>query len=199
MSTMLYMFAFEPPPDLAAGIHLIRVAFSKKYHAYEALKPPVHITMYDPIEISFQESAAFENGIAKLQKWADQYKPVNIKLLNYNFFHDASGRSGMKPVVYIDVDGGPGLKELHKELLIELRRYKWLEKRHKTFKPHITIAYRDTNPRFFPQMKEDYSNQSFEASFICNELHLWRHTGNSWQTIQTFQFNDKPAQLSLFN
>src|SRR5437870_1728391 len=97
-SSVLYMFAIMPPQSLSAEIHEERVDLFKKYKFTTALKPPVHITLFDPFEIETDEAAGFERRIDFLQRWAERQRRFQVRLQNYNFFNNTR-----RPVVYIDV------------------------------------------------------------------------------------------------
>jgi 2'-5' RNA ligase len=192
-STVLYMFAIMPPQSLSSEINDRRVDFFKKYKFTTALKPPVHITLFDPIEIAADEAPEFERRMDFLQRWAERQRRFQIRLQNYNFFSNPR-----RPVVYIDVLKNLHLKQLQARFLDELKKYTGIARRRAAYKPHVTIAYRDVEPEAFPAIKEDYNQQNFQASFECNTFFLWRHNRNNWQIVKEFRLNGKEEQLSLF-
>jgi 2'-5' RNA ligase len=90
----LYMFAIMPPHSLALKIDDERKNFAEKYKCIKALKPPVHITLYEP----FKSPSKIEQEITDIHSWAERQKPFQVDVKNFNFFrHSAS------PVIYIDV------------------------------------------------------------------------------------------------
>ena len=64
----LYMFALMPPPALTQRIEDERRNFAEDYKAIKALKPPVHITLYEP----FKDLPEVEKDIAGLRSWAER-------------------------------------------------------------------------------------------------------------------------------
>jgi 2'-5' RNA ligase len=187
------MFAIMPPPDLSSRIHNERINFAEEYNFVRALKPPVHITLFDPFEIPVTAIPAFEKEMASIQKWADKQTPFEIKLNNFGFFDNPKN-----PVLYIDTALNEALKELHRGFINELKKYLPIEKKKSGYKPHITIGYRDINPEVFPTIKLAYSKKRFKASFNCNAFYLWKHNRQNWQVLKEYSFKNINNQLSLF-
>jgi 2'-5' RNA ligase len=191
--TVLYMFAITPPPDLAHAIHQVRLNFSDKYKFKKALKPPVHITLFPPFKIPTPTTTSFEQDVQSLKNWSEKLDPFDIQLDDYNFFHNRRS-----PVLFIDVIRNTQLNKLHTDFLKEFQKYYNFEKPKDTYKPHITIGYRDVTPESFPAIKTDYSKQKFSAVFNCDKFFLWKHDGQNWQVLQEFLLTGKKEQLALF-
>ena len=60
----LYMFAIMPPEAETNEISKERQMFAENYNCFKALKPPVHITLYEP----FKTEPDFEKEITGLQR-----------------------------------------------------------------------------------------------------------------------------------
>ena len=193
MDTMLYMFALMPTNEVSSYIQSRREELFERFGFSKALKPPVHITLYDPFHIKKESAASFENAVDQLQKWADSQPPFQIDLQDYGFFENPK-----TPVVYIDVKKTSKIKDLQANFIKKLKQYIATEDKPKTYKPHVTIGYRDITPDVFPAIKNYYSNQTFSASFACSTFYLWRHNGQNWQILKTFHLNGAVSQLSLF-
>ena len=187
----LYMFAIMPPPELATQINKERQVFAENYNCVKALKPPVHITLYDP----FKNSDAFEEEIIGMQQWAGNQAPFNVGLKNYNFF-----KNPVSPVVYIEVVKNDNLTLLHKRFVIELRKYLDIESNsNNKYTPHITIGYRDVPPALFPDIVKNYSKRPFNAVFEVNSIYLWKHDGKNWQIQNEFKLGKaEHVQTALF-
>lgn len=192
-ATVLYMFAIMPPEELSSNIHLKRTEFFEKYHFRKALKPPVHITLYNPFHIDGTSLSLFEHFVVQLQNWADQQSSFQIDLRNYNFFENPG-----QPVVFIDVVKNRKLQELHSRFIKKLKKHMPINNEPVSYKPHITIGYKDVTPEVFPQIKTYYSKQTFSGSFPCNSFYLWKHNGKNWEIDTTFHLNGKVEQLKLF-
>jgi 2'-5' RNA ligase len=192
-NTSLYMFAIMPPDGLASTIHQLRQEFFQFFKFRKALKPPVHITLFDPFLIPIELSQAFEQYIAQIQHWASTQSPFMIDLRNFNFFNNRE-----HPVVYIDVINNFSIKKFYAGFINQLTKYKLKRDDPRSFKPHITIGYKDIPPTAFPKIKEHYSKKNFGSSFTCNTFYLWKHDGNNWQVIKTYLLDGKVEQLNLF-
>ncbi len=191
--TELYMFAIVPPPELAAEIHTVRVLFAEKYGFEKALKPPVHITLFQPFEIPVSQVKEFEKKISKIQDWADHEIPFTIDLNNYDYFDNK-----LSPVLFIDVIRSLQLIKFHKGFVNEMKKYPEVEIQKSQYKPHITIGYRDVDPNVFPVIKAAYSKKTFKASFECKAFYLWKHDRQNWQILKEFGLNGTNNQLALF-
>lgn len=197
------MMAIMPPEELRERIQKERVFFAERYNCVKALKPPVHITIYEP----FKEEADFVQRVTSMQKWADKIEPFAVEINNYGFFENPKS-----PVAFINVVKDEPITQLRTALLKELKKYieedepeyvnnKPVPKaKPQPFNPHFTIGYRDVLPALLPQIKQDYLRRQFKGSFICDAIHLWQHNGTNWQTVHTFQLGGKPqpAAPTLF-
>lgn len=191
--TALYMFAIVPPPALSLKIHEQRISFSKKYGFKKALKPPVHITLFDPFTIQQADAARFEDHILSLKHWAQNQPSFKVELVNYSYFNNPGS-----PVIFIDVARNLHLKMLHASFVKQIKRHMVIKTSDKIYKPHVTIGYRDIDPGVFPGIKTHYSRQRFNASFKCDAIYLWKHDGHNWQIHEEFALDKKQEQLTLF-
>ena len=173
----LYMFAIVPPPDIAQNIDAERRKFSEKYNCFKALKPPVHITLFEP----FTLDEPIDNELNGIDKWATQQAAFEVRLKDYAFFENH-----VSPVVYLDLVKNQALSKLHTGLVARLTTDVPVEYRPKAYKPHITIGYRDIPVDLFPKIKTDYSKRKFEAEFMVNSIFLWRHDSKNWQVQREF-------------
>lgn len=170
----LYMFAIMPPAELAAEIHNERLLFAQKYHAYKALKPPVHITLYPP----FDGNDGFGDRAEELRDWMARQDRISVELKDYSYF-----KNRRSPVVYIDIVENPGLDDLYHKFVKELARLMPTEESG-NYKPHFTIGYRDVPPALFPEIKEEYSKRTFHGSFEIRSIFLWKHDRKQWQILK---------------
>ena len=187
----LYMFAIMPPQSLAQKIDDERKNFAEKYKCIKALKPPVHITLYDP----FKEPVEIEREIMGMQSWAERQRPFEVELKNFNFF-----RHSTSPVIYIDVVKNDSLSMLHKTFMEQIKKYLFTEKNNNKYTPHITIGYRDVPAAIFPEIMHEYSRRRFSASFEVNSIYFWKHDGKNWQIQNEFKMGLSPeyVQKALF-
>lgn len=191
--TNLYMFAIMPPTDLSAKIHDKRLNFAEEFNCVAALKPPVHITMYPPFRLPILEAKIFEQQTSKLQQLADKQAPFLLHLSDYGYFDNVTN-----PVLYIDVLKSTELVKLHSNFLKELKKFMDFEKKSDPYKPHVTIGYRDIDPKIFPEIKALYAKRTFKASFECDAFYLWKHDRKNWQIFRKYLLKGTDNQLSIF-
>lgn len=189
----LYMFSIMPPAAVTEKIEKERKRFAERYNCTKALKPPVHLTLYEP----FKSSRDIEQRFLELHKWFKFQETFTIDLRNFSFFENATS-----PVVYIDVAKNTKLPVLRRTFLQKLKTLMPIEEKKRTFKPHFTIGYRDVSPEVFPKIMTEYSKRSFKDTFKLDRVYLWRHNGTNWQVQQEYKlgidFFSVTAQGSLF-
>jgi 2'-5' RNA ligase len=185
------MFAIMPPHSLALKIDDERKNFAEKYKCIKALKPPVHITLYEPFKYSYE----IEDEIKGIQPWTERQKPFQVELKNFNFF-----RHSTSPVIYIDVVKNDALTLLHKTFIEQLKKYMPVEKHNSKYTPHFTIGYRDVPAAIFPEIMHEYSKRRFSASFEVSSIYFWKHDGKNWQIQNEFKMglSSEPVQKALF-
>lgn len=186
----LYLTAILPPPELSEQIDDIRKELSERYKIYAALKPPVHITLYRPINIKDD----FENTLIKLLKpVCYSHTPFTQDLLNFESFNIQT--------LFISAVKNPLLGSLQKDIASVFNKNKIDPKEVKgntTFHPHITIAYRDIPPDVFPKIWQELKNRKFKRSFLIDRFTLLKHNGKQWQVFKEFALQ-KPQSLELFS
>lgn len=190
----LYFFAILPPDDISEKLDALRIEVSEKYHSYAALKPPVHITLYPPFR-----DGGIEKRFTMMQSWVQRQPVFDIQLKNFNFFKNPE-----HPVVYADVVKDDQLTKLQSGLQKHVRRFVAAAKDPYSFKPHITLGYRDIKPEIFPDIVKDFSKRAFEASFTADTIYLLKHDGKRWNLLFGFKMGgdttpeENTIQGSLF-
>jgi 2'-5' RNA ligase len=191
------MLALMPPAELMMEIDCERKLFSAKSGFIKALKPPVHATVYEP----FHASEDIEKRFTTLRQIIKRQSPFSIELHNYNFFDHPSAKS---PVIYIAVKDNTVLERLQKDVLKEVNRVRKANSALISYTPHFTIGYRDVTWDAFPEIKSEYLQKRFNASFSCDAIFLWKHNGKNWQIHDSFKFeggadgSQAYGQLDLF-
>lgn len=190
--TNLYLIAILPSEDLSRQINDIRVHCSEKFGVQKALKPPVHITLYRP----FKMDETFEPRMLKLLKSATgDLPPFKQDLENFEAFD-------MHAVV-IRALKNPQIMKLQRSVASVFRKNE-IDKlpagtENMSFRPHLTIAYRDIQPEVFPMIWDEYKDARFKRTFTVNEFSLLRHDGKQWNRIIDFKLSHPPAQTRLFD
>ncbi|MBC8051929.1 MAG: 2'-5' RNA ligase family protein [Sphingobacteriaceae bacterium] len=185
----LYLTAIIPPPELSEQIDDIRKELSERYKIYAALKPPIHITLYRPVNVD----ESFENTLLKLLKPVGfKHSPFKQDLLNFDSFNIQT--------LFIAGVKNPLLSTLQKDVAAVFNKNKIDPKEVKgntTFHPHVTIAYRDIPPDVFPKIWNELKNRKFKRTFVIDHFTLLKHDGKKWQIFKEFPLQ-KPEILQLF-
>jgi 2'-5' RNA ligase len=187
----LYLVAILPPEDLACQIHEIRLHCAAKFDIEKALKPPVHITLYQP----FKMDEAFEPKLRRLlQSAASGLQPFKQDLENFEAFD-------MHAVV-IRALKTPDIMKLQRAVASVFRKNELEKKSLPTkklpFRPHLTIAYRDIPPEVFPLIWNEYKDARFKRSFTLDHFSLLKHDGKQWNKINDFKLSLAVIQTKLF-
>ncbi|RYD68897.1 MAG: 2'-5' RNA ligase family protein, partial [Sphingobacteriales bacterium] len=137
----LYLTAILPPQELSEEIDEIRKELSEKYQVFAALKPPVHITLYRPLDIESKQ----ESHLIKLLKPVGHlHKPFTQELENFDSFNNKT--------LFVHCVKQPLLNSLQKDISAVMYKNNIDVpdvKSNNRFHPHITIAYRDVKPETF--------------------------------------------------
>ena len=185
----LYLTAILPPHQLSEEIDDIRKELSERYKIYAALKPPVHITLYRPVNVK----ESYESTLIKLLKpVCANHNPFKQDLLNFDSFNIQT--------LFIGTVKNPLLSALQKDISSVFNKNKIDPREVKgntTFHPHITIAYRDIPPEIFPEIWNELKNRKFKRSFPIQHFTLLKHNGKQWEALSEFPLK-KPETLQLF-
>jgi 2'-5' RNA ligase len=187
----LYMWAVAPPPDIAWEIDAIRKEFSVTFQCYKALRPPVHLTLYQPFRAP---DAMVGRHISALGAWIGAQPAFALVLRDFGFFERLRS-----PVVFIDVLPSGALQALNSGLSRRTASTFGLEPGRSAFHPHFTIGYRDISPLVFPEVKKAYSKRPFSAAFDVSYICLFRHSGLKWELLHFFDLGPAiPEPGALF-
>ncbi|HEY0054933.1 MAG TPA: 2'-5' RNA ligase family protein [Pedobacter sp.] len=185
----LYLTAILPPAHLSDEIDDIRKELSDRYQMFAALKPPVHITLYRPVDVPQD----FESHLIKLLRPVSMsHSPFTVDLLNFNSFNIQT--------LYITAVKNQLLSGLQKDVSAVFNKNKIDTKEVKgntTFHPHVTVAYRDIPPEKFPFIWDELKNRKFKRSFSVDHFTLLKHDGKRWQRFREFEL-EKAEELKLF-
>jgi 2'-5' RNA ligase len=185
----LFLTAILPPKELSEQIDDLRKELSERFKIFAALKPPVHITLYRPLNVE----DSFEANLIKLLKPIGfQHLPFRQDLVNFGSFNIQT--------LFITAVKSVPLQALQKDVAqvfngnkIDRREVKG----NTTFHPHITVAYRDIPPDVFPLIWEELKNRKFKRSFTIDHFSLLKHNGKQWTKLEEFPLQ-KPPTLELF-
>lgn len=185
----LYLTAVLPPQDLAAEIDEIRKEISEKHQVFAALKPPVHITLYRPVDLHPDRE---DHLIQLLRPVCFRHKPFVQQLQNFDSFNNKT--------LFIQAEKSSELSALRADISGIFSKNKIDRKEGKEqerFHPHITIAYRDVQRDVFRNLWEEFRNRKFKRNYLTDHFTLLKHDGKRWNTLQDFPLRQSEA-LSLF-
>jgi 2'-5' RNA ligase len=188
----LYLIAVLPPEDLSRQIHEIRLQCAEKFGVQKALLPPVHITLYRP----FKMERTYESKMIRLlNSTASILCPFKQELVNFEAFDTHA--------VVIRALKNPEIMNLQRSIAAIFRKHE-IDKlppgsRNLSFRPHLTIAYRDITPEKFPMIWDEFKDARFKRTFNLNEFSLLKHDGKKWNTVIDFKLSMIARQPELFD
>ena len=184
----LYFVAILPPKSIDERIDEIRKEFSDAYKSFEALEPPVHLTLKEPFTLDPKDEALL---LRKLEGLSLIHQPFYQELENFDRFQ--------KHTIYIKASKCVEITTLKKNMKKIFKEYFFnVQQDQMPFNPHYTIAYRDIPEKTFDLAWEDYQQKTFEANFTCTHFTLLKHTGVKWISMQNFKLKAHPQQ-TLFD
>lgn len=179
-----FFIALLPPEPIRTCITEIQQYFCDRYHSKAALRSPPHITLQPPFEWPPATLPGLSAGLAAFaQKWA----PIPITLRGFAAFPPR--------VIYIDVAPAPALMTLKPALatfMTEQFEIIDAKAKHRAFKPHLTVAFRDLKPGAFRKAWPEFEHQPLEFEFTAAALTLLQHNGRRWNTLEQYAFQSQP-------
>ena len=175
-----FFIALLPPSEMQNQANEIKQYFSDRYHSRAAQKSPPHITLQPPFEWS---SATVGNLQASLMTFAMKQRTVPITLSGFGAFPPR--------VIYINVLKTLELMALQQALAVYLEAELNIadrRSRHRSYYPHLTVAFRDLKPSAFKQAWPEFETRSLQFQFTADQLTLLIHTGQRWTVSQAFPF-----------
>lgn len=180
--TNLYLVALLFPEGVNEKIRIIQREISQDFGFKKSLSKPVHITLIPP----FKATAAVEKGPV-FQQVADLIHPFKIVLRDFSCFPNPKN-----PVLFVHLEDNPELLHLFRTL-----QRIWEETRSaqviwtKHFTPHVTVAYRDTEPAKFRDLWARFKDRVFDAAFMQENFTLLRMDNGAWTPVHHFSFAKK--------
>ena len=176
--TSLFFIALIPDRDLREKIHEIKEDFSQRFESHKALKVYPHITLKAPFKCS-------EGGKMELLNWFSetsfQQKPFLLYLKGFEAFHNKKG-----PVVFINPMPSKELMQIQKELMVGFNSIfpAYVHPVDVSFKPHITVAYRDLTPENFSRAWQEYKDRPFKDVFGVHSIYLLEYDTKKWNVLK---------------
>lgn len=177
---IIYFIAIVPPEDISTEITGFKEDFANRFESSRALKVVPHITLKAPFKLSAPDHQ-------QTMQWFEQIS-VTISFFTQELKDFGAFENKRRPVIFVNPLINPSLATLQKEVLTDFRRTfpkEHISKQEFEFHPHITIAYRDLQLKYFKQAWHEYKTKKYSAAFEVKCFHLFQHDSRKWNSINT--------------
>ena len=184
MRENLYFIAILPPPEISSGIISIQNDLSERFETKKALKVMPHITLKAPFKVGENQH---ENVLRWFTSMAVNVTPFIIELKDFGSFPNLKS-----PVIYIKPVRNLSLLALQKEILRQFQAAfpsQTVSNLELSFKPHMTVAYRDLHPDMFKKAWPEFSLKKYSVQFEVIDFQLLQHNGKEWNVVRTFNLS----------
>jgi len=179
----LYFIAIVPPEPLKTDAQKIKEDFAAEYGTSIGLKSPPHITLIAPFTT---DQDTVSEVIELLNRFAQTSGGFPLHIDGFDHFN--------KKVIFLKPVTNRPLSALWRRLNVEFyKHFSGREQPSHSFRPHMTIAYRDLSPEVFDLSWEIYREKPFIAQCMIDRLFLLRHNRETWVELKAFPF----GQLQL--
>jgi 2'-5' RNA ligase len=175
-----YFIGLLPPPEIQAQVNAVKQIFADRFASRKAQNSPPHLTLQPPFLWPSEEEAALQSVLAAFAK---PHFPVPVQLSGFGAFPPR--------VVYVKVLATPELLHLQQTLMADLEQTLSIvdpKAKHRPFKPHITVAFRDLTQQNFHTGWAEYQDKPFHTAFLVPKLTLLMHKGQAWEVKTEFAF-----------
>lgn len=179
-STSLYFIALIPPSPIREGIARIKEYVADKFHSGAALRSPPHITFQPPFQWEVNRQNILGEALGVFLKGKAHFE---TKLSGFGAFSPR--------VIFINVENTRPMEALHSSLRDYCHQELGIDNQGKTsFRPHLTIAFRDLTKPQFRLAWEEFENRDLQYQFKAVGLSLLKHNGKSWDVLQELPFSN---------
>lgn len=187
----LFLVCIIPPATIVDDIDEIRESIAAEYNVFESLKRPAHITLYNPVKISYEQEKWFFKALEDAS-YLDSFEQV---LKNFKSFPPHT--------VYIDVIQNDGIMKLQVQIKTALKPLALIPaKEISKFTPHLTIAFKDVKLPVYNTIMDAYGDKKFKRTFTVTGFSVYKHIDKRWRPYKEFSFKnpqDQTKPLSLFD
>lgn len=177
----LYFIALVPPMELQEQVNGIKHEFSLRFNSKHALKSPPHITLIPPFKWDQQNEPQLSQYI---EKSISNIRPFHVLIDGFGAFPSR--------VIFLKIELNEDLKYLQKTLMQELDTQMNIIKiarMGKTFKPHMTVAFRDLKQDKFQLAWKEYGSKPFRERFWVSGVSVLKHFGGKWHIISHYNLS----------
>jgi 2'-5' RNA ligase len=171
-----YFIAIILPNDVSRQVTEFRNHFKNSHNSSAALKNMPHITLKAPFKT---ETHLHEQVVHWFKNLDVTIAPFVVDLHNFGIFNNPKN-----PVVYVHPELTAALANLQKAVVNGFEKAFPnipLHFHEHTFKPHITIAYRDLAYAEFIKAWQEYSTKQYSAQFTVTGFYLLQHNDSEWR------------------
>ncbi|WP_017306460.1 2'-5' RNA ligase family protein [Spirulina subsalsa] len=172
-----YFIALLPPLEVQQQANELKAYFARVYDSRKAFNAPPHITLYPPF---LWPENRWAELIEVLGQFAQHQRPIPIVIDGFGAF---------KPrVIFLRPRKTPELMEIEQTLGAVLKEELGLvlPQKHRSFNPHITLAFRDLTRDNFKAAWSKFEKREFYSAFTLNQLTLLRHQEHHWEIEREF-------------
>lgn len=182
MASAMYFIAVIPDAALAARVEELKTHVALNYSSVRALRSPAHITLQPPFYLDTETEGPL---MAHLATFAKSRHSFEVVLESFSHFD--------KRVIFIDVLPAAELTALRNDLLQFLKVHHYPAERDLSFKPHITIAFRDLSKKNFDKAWTEFRHRTFSEKFLADGIALLKHNGKHWEVLAKIPFILSPS------
>lgn len=176
----LYFIAIVPPDGICNEITSFKEDFAHRFNSIYSLKVIPHITLKAPF--SFHK-ADHEQTVIWFENMPLTTSSFKQQLKDFGAFHNKRN-----PVIFVHPLMNSSIDRLQKEILLYFAKgfvNAEISKQELEFNPHITVAYRDLQPKLFKEAWKEYEQKKYAAEFEVDSFHLLQHDSSKWNIVST--------------
>ncbi|MDO9552464.1 2'-5' RNA ligase family protein [Rhodonellum sp.] len=172
-----YFVAYVPEGEIQEEATKLKLELYEAFNLKYALKSPSHVTLKMPF--SWNE-AKEEKLIQKIKEFFDGIQALPLTFQGF-------GKFGRR-VIFVNVVGNPELSKMQREFssYCKTALNQVEELSDKSFRPHMTLAYKDTKENRFEEYWDFISQKKFSKEVLVDKIALLRRVERKWQVIHFF-------------
>ena len=173
----LYFIALVPPEPIFTEVEELRTYFSHHFESSAALKSPPHITLHMPFWLKAGKESLLIEQLEKITIDED----LNVVIDGFGSFPPK--------VIFLNVEPNQELlllkRRIERALKIDLNIFN-SEYKGKSFRPHLTLAFRDLKREQYRLAWKQFSTEKKQLNWYARCFFLLRHNGLSWDIYKEF-------------
>ena len=176
----LYFIAIVLPEELAKQVVEVQRDIADRFQSRKALKVMPHITLKAPFPLLAADHDYLLQWFSNL---TIKISSFDVDLRGFDSF-----RNPKHPVIYIKPVPNLDLMDLQKALIRQFYtafNSSAASGTEASFKPHVTVAYRDLEPEAFNSAWPEFMTKPFSGSFLVSGFQLLQHDRRKWNVIAT--------------